>query len=168
MRYYIADLHFDHNGLNERMDNRGFDSTESMNAHMIERWNGKVRANDEVVILGDFSLSKSASNVNDLLETLNGKKCLITGNHDKYLDMRKFDKNLFEWIADYKELHDNKRKVILSHYPVFCYNGQYRTDISGNPHTYMLYGHVHNTFDEKLINEFIFRTRDCRREIYGK
>jgi hypothetical protein len=40
-----------------------------------------------------------------------------------------------------------------------CYNGQYRTDEQGNPKTYMLYGHVHNTFDEYLINEFQDRTR---------
>jgi len=167
MRYYIADLHFDHNGLNERMDFRGFESTEAMNAHMINKWNNKVRPNDEVVILGDFSLSKSATRVNELLDLLNGKKGLVVGNHDKYLNMRKFDKSLFEWVENYKELHDNKRKVILSHYPVFCYNGQYRVDSAGNAHTYMLYGHVHNTFDEKLINDFIFKTRSSEREVYG-
>jgi hypothetical protein len=27
----------------------------------------------------------------------------------------------------------------------------------------MLYGHVHNTFDEYLVNEFINRTRDRKR-----
>ena len=40
LRYYIADLHFFHGALNDRMDRRGFADTEAMNAYMLERWNG--------------------------------------------------------------------------------------------------------------------------------
>jgi hypothetical protein len=47
-----------------------------------------------------------------------------------------------------------------------CYNGQYRTDEEGNPKRYMLYGHVHNTYDERLINEMIMRTRNS--ELIGR
>ena len=53
------------------MDNRGFANAEEMNAYMIEQWNKKVRWNDEVVILGDFSLGK-ADETNRVLEELNG------------------------------------------------------------------------------------------------
>ena len=53
----------------------------------------------------------------------------------------------------YEELHDQKRKVILSHYPLLCYNGQYRFDKAEKPCTYMLYGHVHDTFDQRLIEQ---------------
>ena len=68
MRYFISDLHFFHSALNTRMDNRGFDSVEAMNEHMIDRWNSRVRnKKDEVVILGDFSLSYVASETNCLL-----------------------------------------------------------------------------------------------------
>ena len=31
MRYYIADLHFFHANMNDKMDHRGFDSVEEMN-----------------------------------------------------------------------------------------------------------------------------------------
>ncbi len=55
--------------------------------------------------------------------------------------------------------HDNGRKVILSHYPIMCYNGQYRLNENGEPKTYMLYGHVHDTRDELLIDHFIRATR---------
>ena len=51
MRYYIADLHFYHGAMNDRMDCRGFSSVEEMNEYMIGKWNGKVRENDEVVII---------------------------------------------------------------------------------------------------------------------
>ena len=55
MRYYIADLHFFHAAMNDRMDHRGFGSMEEMNEYMIMKWNKKVKRNDEVFIIGDLS-----------------------------------------------------------------------------------------------------------------
>ena len=165
MRYYISDLHFYHANMNTQMDQRGFASFEEMNEYMIEQWNQKVRKNDEVVILGDFSIAKGEK-TNELLQRLKGKKYLIVGNHDRFLNDKTFDRNLFKWIEPYMELNDNKRKVILSHYPVFCYNGQYRLNDQREPKVYMLYGHVHNTFDELLINHFQNITREQKRLVY--
>lgn len=167
MRYYISDLHFGHGKLNTEMDHRGFASAEEMNQYMINQWNSRVRHGDEVVILGDFCMSKKAGEAEEILRQLKGRKYMIIGNHDYYLNDQDFDRSLFKWIESYKELNDNRRKIILSHYPIFCYNGQYRRNGEGIPKTYMLYGHVHNTFDEILVNEFIQRTRACRREIRG-
>lgn len=166
MRYYISDLHFCHSNLNQHMDIRGFESGEAMNEYMIKQWNLRVKHGDEVVILGDFCIGKGAD-ANEILGRLRGKKYLIIGNHDKFLKDKDFNPKLFEWIEPYKELNDNKRKIILSHYPTFCYNGQYRRDEKGAPKSYMLYGHVHNTFDEYLVNEFIMRTRTYQREVRG-
>lgn len=166
MRYYISDLHFFHDRLNSSMDNRGFTSCEEMNEYMIKKWNDKVRKVDEVAIIGDFSIGKGTE-TNEILSRLNGKKFLIIGNHDKYLEDRKFDEKHFAWIKDYAEMKDNGRKVILSHYPTFCYNGQYRYDKKGNPNTFMLYGHVHNSYDELLIDSFIKETRLREREVKG-
>lgn len=165
MRYYISDLHFYHSNLNTKMDKRGFETVEAMNEYMISRWNKKVRKNDEVVILGDFSLEKGEK-TNELLRRLNGRKYLIVGNHDRYLSDKSFDKSQFKWIEPYKELNDNKKKIILSHYPIFCYDGQYRLDEQGNPKSYMLYGHVHNTYDEVLVNYFQNITRQQMRQVY--
>lgn len=164
MRYYISDLHFFHESLNQRMDKRGFDSLEEMHEYMIEKWNRKVRNNDDVVILGDFSMGRGVP-TNEIAKRLNGSLCLIEGNHDKFLRDRKFDSSRFEWIKPYAEMRDEKRKVVLSHYPVFCYNGQYRFDKEGNPTTYMLYGHVHDTYDEKLLNDFILKSRKSERKL---
>ena len=165
-RYYIADLHFFHDALNTRMDKRGFSSGEEMNEYMIGKWNDRVRKRDEVVILGDFSLGKAEETM-EVLRQLSGKKMLVEGNHEKYLKDKSFDRSLFEWVKGYAELHDNNRKIILSHYPVFCYNGQYRLAASGNPRTYMLYGHVHDTMDERLVMRFQKETRETVREVFG-
>lgn len=153
MRYYIADCHFFHEGLNEKMDKRGFESVQAMNEYMIEKWNQKVRRNDEVVILGDFSWG-NAEETNDLLDRLHGKLYMIRGNHDYFLQKSDFRAERFVWIKSYAEMQDNQRKVILCHYPVMCYNGQYRLDRKGNPRTYMLYGHVHDTMDQRLLEQF--------------
>lgn len=167
MRYYISDLHFCHSNLNQHMDMRGFASGEEMNDYMITQWNSRVRKKDEVVILGDFCLSKNPKEVNEILDKLQGRKYLIIGNHDHYLKDKDFDRRAFDWIEDYKELNDNKRKIILSHYPIMCYNGQYRKGEDGIPKTYMLYGHVHNTFDEVIINDYVNRVRSMTRPFRG-
>lgn len=158
MRYYIADCHFFHDALNRRMDNRGFENAEAMNAYMLKRWNGKVRKKDEVVILGDLSWGKPEE-TNDLLEKLHGRLYLIQGNHDPFLKDKKYNADRFEWIKPYEELRDNRRKLVLCHYPILCYNGQYRLDEQGNPRSYMLHGHVHDTHDQRLIQQFQEITR---------
>lgn len=155
MRYYIADCHFGHDKVRV-LDQRNFGSVEQMDREMILAWNSIVRKKkDEVVILGDLSVAKGEA-VNTLLKKLNGKKYLVSGNHDmRFLHDKKFDVSLFEWVKPYAELRDNNRTVVLCHYPVICYNGQYH----GNQ-TYMLYGHVHNTADYKNVKRFVKETRE--------
>lgn len=158
MRYYIADLHFFHAAMNSKMDCRGFADVTQMNEYMIQKWNGKVRKNDEVVIIGDFSWG-SPEETTELLKRLNGRLYLIQGNHDRFLKHKEMDLRRFVWVKSYEELQDNRRKVVLCHYPIMCYNGQYRLDEKGNPRTYMLYGHVHDTMDQKLLDQFQEMTR---------
>ncbi len=154
MIYYIADCHFYHVALNEKMDIRGFESCEAMNEYMLHKWNDKVTNKDTVVILGDLSLGK-VQETNELIHKLKGKLCLIKGNHDSYVNSPEFDRDRFEWIEDYKEITDSQKKVICCHYPMPFYNGQYRLRHNGDAKTYMLYGHVHETRDEILMKKII-------------
>lgn len=164
MRYYISDLHFYHENLNTKMDCRGFASAEEMNAYMIRQWNSRVRSCDEVVILGDLSMGHGPQ-TNEVLRQLRGKIYLIEGNHDRYLKDKNFDASRLKWVKPYAEMGDHKRKVVLCHYPVFCYNGQFKVDEQGNPKTYMLYGHVHDTYDEVLLQQFQQITRASKRKM---
>lgn len=159
MRYYIADCHFFHGALNTKMDQRGFEDVESMNQYMIHKWNAKVKSTDEVVIIGDLSWG-NAEETNKLLSKLRGRLYLIEGNHDRFLTNNNYDARRFVWIKPYAEMHDNGRKVVLCHYPIMCYNGQYRRDEKGKPKTYMLYGHVHDTHDQRLLEQFQEMTRN--------
>lgn len=161
-KLYISDLHFYHGNLNHQMDMRGFEDDIQMNAYMLRQWQEHVHEQDEVYVLGDFCM-RQGEMTNEILRQLPGKKYLIIGNHDHYLEDKAFDSALFQWIKPYAEVKDRHRRVILSHYPVFCYNGQYRVNPDGTPKTYMLYGHVHNTYDEVLVNAFVRQTRAAKR-----
>lgn len=155
MRRYIADCHFGHCNMNTKMDKRGFNSVEEMDEYMIKQWNSVVRKNDEVVILGDFSYYDGTT-TNKILRRLNGKKCLVEGNHDyRFLKDKNFDQNLIHWVKPYAELNDDNRKVICSHYPIMFYNGQYRKMEDGSPKSYMLYGHVHISQDFTLMQQML-------------
>lgn len=158
MRYYIADCHFFHQNLLTQMDHRPFASVEEMNEAMLERWNKKVRWNDDVIILGDLSLG-GPEETNELVRQLNGHLYLIQGNHDRFGKSKGYETTRFGWIRPYTELNDNKRKIVLCHYPILCYDGQYRRDADGVPKAWMLYGHVHDTQDQRNIEQFQEITR---------
>lgn len=96
-----------------------------------------MRGDDTVYILGDFCWAKE-SEWPSYLGPLAGQKVLIRGNHDP----RQFSqttKKFLSDVKDYKEITDNGRHVILSHYPIPFHKADY------NPDCWMLYGHVHTT-----------------------
>lgn len=136
MKYFISDLHFCHQSIIE-MSQRPFATLEEMHATMIRRWNKVVKTNDQVYIIGDFLYKGTAQEANQILSQLKGKKYLIRGNHEKYLNQPEFDISLFEWVKDYYTFKENKRQYVLFHYPILEWEGWYRDSI-------LLYGHVHN------------------------
>lgn len=163
MRYYISDLHGGHDALNDTMDHRGFASVDEMNRYMIKQWNGRVQDADEVMILGDLFLGR-AGEAETFIRKLKGKKYLITGNHDRFLKEPSFPRQLFQQITPYMEITDQKRKVILSHYLLLFYHGQNWIKEDGEAVSYMLYGHLHDTQDEEIMQELIWRVKAHRRE----
>ena len=166
MRYYISDLHFFHKGILDRMDRRGFADVETMNEFQIKQWNRRVRKNDETVVIGDLSVG-NAQETNELLKRLNGRIYLLRGNHDHFLDSPDADLDRFEWVKDYAEMNDNKRKVVLCHYPIGEYNGMFRRMPDGSPKTYMLFGHVHRTESNIYVEQYKDFVRSYPRSVRG-
>ncbi len=134
---YIADMHFDHEDI-IAYDNRPFDGIDEMNRAMIDRWNRVVGPEDLTWILGDFCAG-DASRWDEILSSLNGEKALIIGNHDNREAVAACRKHFCD-IAEYREIADRDRKVILCHYPVFSFHDHY----FGAVH---LYGHVHQSYE---------------------
>ena len=121
-----------------------------MNSEMISRWNSYVTDHDEVYILGDFMYKGNGRDANEILSRLKGKKYLVRGNHEKYLDDPQFRQGAFEWVKDYYVLkYEGGLHIVLFHYPMLSWYGSHHGSIH-------LYGHVHNSgeqhpdFGEKL------------------
>ena len=82
MIFYIADWHYNHANI-LAYDNRPFKTVEEMNTALVERWNSVVTPTDTVYVLGDMFWGGEAKAVS-VLDSLNGKKVLIVGNHELY------------------------------------------------------------------------------------
>jgi calcineurin-like phosphoesterase family protein len=70
---------------------------ELMNEELVARWNSVVSPGDEVYYLGDFAMGKE-ENVQKYTRRLNGRKHLISGNHDRCWTGR--DKG-YRWLEYY-------------------------------------------------------------------
>lgn len=135
MIYFTADTHFGHENV-IRYERRPFQTAEEMDEALIQNWNRKVSPEDDIYILGDLTL-KGPQQANALLERLQGRKYLIRGNHDGYVDRASFRKEHFLWVRDYYELPYRGRWFILCHYPLLSWNGMRRG-------AFQLHGHQHN------------------------
>lgn len=151
--FYISDLHFGHFNI-IRYDNRPFRTVEEMDNILIENWNKTVSNDDTVYILGDISWHDESKTV-EIFKQLNGVKVLIKGNHDNIKRDSELSK-CFASIRDYAELYlDKKRKVIVSHYPIPFWNGQFRDAVH-------LYGHVHNSHQWNIFENWMNELRQLQ------
>lgn len=144
MIFFLADPHLGHTNV-LRFDNRPFDNIEQHDQCIINNWNLKVRDNDEVYVLGDISwydVPKTA----EIYENLKGKKHLILGNHDRKYGRSTELRKVFIEITDYKEINVDNRDLILSHYPIPCFNKHFYG-------AYHFYGHVHNSKEWMMMEE---------------
>lgn len=138
MQFFIADTHFCHEGV-IKFNQRPFADVAQMNQALIENWNAVVKSpKDEVYILGDFLYRGTAQQANQILRQLRGKKYLIRGNHESYLQDPEFDTSQYSWVKDYATIKYHKIKFILFHYPILEWDKYFQNAIQ-------LYGHVHDT-----------------------
>ena len=137
MIYFTADNHFCHGNIIGSCG-RPFKNMHEMNKIMIERWNSYVTDRDEIYILGDFMYKGTGKEANEILSRLKGRKYLIKGNHENYLNKAEFNQNAFEWIKEYHVLKYEGMEFVLFHFPMLSWHKSHR----GSFH---LYGHVHNS-----------------------
>lgn len=140
MIFFTSDSHFCHQKILEYCPNRKFASVEDHNEHLIKVWNQKVQPNDTIFHCGDFSFGSVEQGI-EILQRLNGKKVLISGNHDA----RHLNKPAFcaEWRAIFRGYHEvevnykgHTTLIVLCHYPLQSWN----KDRYGSFH---FHGHSH-------------------------
>lgn len=142
--YYIADLHLGHVNIIQ-FDNRPFADLTEMHDTILNNWNSRVTGNDTVYVIGDFIWAKE-SEWPFYLGPLAGNKVLITGNHDPKQFSREVRK-FFQDVKNYKEITDDGRHVIMSHYAMPFHKAAY------NENCWMLYGHVHRTREYDFLKK---------------
>ena len=150
--FYTSDLHLFHKNVTTEgtnFDNRPFKTLEEMHLVIKENWNKTVTNGDRIYILGDLAW-KENDDVIAFVSTLKGDKHLILENHDSVKDARYV--KLFNEVVPYKEIYDNvggkQCKVILSHFPIAFWCKMHRESIH-------LYGHLHNTSEQKDYQNFV-------------
>lgn len=144
--FFTADLHFGHENV-IGFDNRPFSSVEEMDAELIKRWNEKVSAGDLVYVLGDFIWKTRNNDAPALLNSLNGQKYLIKGNHDRFLHNAKAIAALAA-VKDYADIcvplaDGTSKRCILSHYFIPMYVGSRYGAIH-------LHGHSHKSKEAEI------------------
>ena len=139
---FTSDLHINHKNLLKYCpETRPFENVAEMNDAMRTMWNETVGEYDHVYILGDVSLGGSKKNVINFLNSLNGLKHLVIGNHDLHLVGRgnnDFTKCFVE-VEHYIDRKINGIAFKMFHYPIHNWHHCYRQDVIH------LYGHMHGT-----------------------
>lgn len=149
--FFSSDTHFLHAMVAKL---RGFASSAEHDEAVIERWNRLVRPDDLVWHLGDVGLGNE-TRVLEQAARLNGRKQLVTGNHDPcwpgHRDSRKHQRRwleVFESVQPFARIRLSATAVLLSHFP---YDGdhteqdratQFRLRDEG---AWLVHGHTHLT-----------------------
>ena len=92
----ISDTHFGHDEIRQYCD-RPFGSVRDMDGYMIRQWNHMVGDDDIIVHVGDLSFH-SKSELQSILELLDGRMMLVLGNHDKFT--KSFYLRYFDMVMD--------------------------------------------------------------------
>jgi calcineurin-like phosphoesterase family protein len=191
MIFFISDLHLGYTNLIDKKL-RNFKSINDMDNFIIDKINKKVKKNDLLVILGDFSFNEDKNCIKKTLyyrELINCDNIiLVYGNHDWMVKNYKDElvlNNFFMECVDYLEIKNNtfsnffKTKesfhIICNHYPLIVWNQNRHGSIQ-------LHGHTHgnlkidlgksidvgfdNIYDPISILEVLNNTKNKKIQIY--
>lgn len=145
MIYFTSDLHAFHKNILE-FDSLPFKDLSEYRDFIIKIWNETITDEDEIYLLGDTAVGGRNGDINNFLHSLNGKKYLIKGNHEKEIMKTSHLRDHFEWIKDYYVFDYNKIRFVLMHYPIEEW-------LNKNHNSIHLHGHSHGKLNH--INETV-------------
>lgn len=153
-----------------REDRLGCTTIDEHNEALISRWNSVVGDSDITLVLGDFVMGKKLETL-PVIERLNGRKILLTGNHDgcwhyaRYGDNEKTARKIAIWRQRYEDVgidilnnsvyYDwqfGDVPVTICHFPAYGDHTEEerythcRPIDNGQP---LIHGHIHNAW---LVN----------------
>ena len=143
--FITSDLHFGHKNILKYMPlSRLAGSSPEMDQLIIDTINDNVRQNDELWILGDVFFYHDQDECRHILGRINCKNIhLVLGNHDSIIKKYPSLAAMFKSVQDYKVLRYNKRKIVLSHFPIHSWDSKSHGSIH-------FHGHQHS---HKMVME---------------
>lgn len=140
--FFTSDTHFGHSNMLSFYDYEGnrvrpFNTCEECDELIIQNWNSIVRPQDKVYFLGDLSFNKNYTD--KIMPRLNGRKCLIRGNHDN------FKLSWYAlWFYDIRGCY-NFENFLLTHIPIHPDSkSRFKMNIHGHTHTGIVYKRENN------------------------
>jgi calcineurin-like phosphoesterase family protein len=128
--YFTSDHHFGHELIID-FESRPFINVQEMDKVMIETWNSVVEDGDTVFHLGDFSfLGLEATR--KIVSSLNGRKILILGNHDRGRGRSWWLEAGFDEVSEYPLIY--KEFFMLSHEPMYMNKHMPYVNVHGHIH----------------------------------
>jgi calcineurin-like phosphoesterase family protein len=122
--FFTSDWHIGHDNV-IKYSNRPFKDVGHMSEVLVNNYNASVKSDDICYFLGDMGLCKGDT-LRSVIDSLNGTKVLILGNHDKNpTAMRRLG---FDVVMYSARLVIARENVTLSHCPL---RGIYREDVTG-------------------------------------
>lgn len=150
--FFTADTHFGHKNI-IKYCNRPFETALEMNEALIANWNKVVQQTDTVYHLGDVAVLRP-ERTREILDRLNGRIYLITGNHDRSAK-HALCASRFEWIKDYFCLKLNGGvQIALFHYAMRVWDKRHWG-------AWQLYGHSHGSLPSEANSFALDVGVDC-------
>jgi calcineurin-like phosphoesterase family protein len=141
--WFGSDFHFGHKNV-INFCNRPFEDMAEQDSSLVETWNKYVGPQDNAFILGDFSFYRAVETTK-LLQSMNGHKLLVKGNHDHSRELGRVS-GWLRWVH-YHEMDLAEDRVTMSHFPMLSWHRMHRG-------AYHLHGHCHGTlsYPEGLLD----------------
>lgn len=139
-KIFTSDLHHEHRKIVEFTNRKLATTQENHTEWLRSLWNSEVTNSDLVFHLGDFSFSTDYNQLAEFVESLNGQKIFVKGNHcsDKLLTRLVKDKLIAKW-CHYDSTKIDGVHVAMFHFPIAAWDRQRY----GSWH---LHGHSHGSY----------------------
>lgn len=135
--WITSDLHFGHKNILKfcAYTRAKYDDVDHMTQMMRKEWNDLIEPDDTVYILGDVAFM-SGYDAALIMNSLNGTKILVQGNHDRKTLMDVNFRMAFKEIHHYLDITYKGTKAIMFHYPIAEWDQMHK----GSVH---FHGHLH-------------------------
>lgn len=152
--HFYSDPHFGHKGIID-LCGRPYQSVEQMNEALISNYNAVVGTSDTVLWVGDaFFMSFNRSK--EVMDRLNGVKCLVRGNHDR--SAKRMVELGFASSCEEAYIDIAGRAVRVCHYP-YSYGSRNEDErtlpypTKKNKEEILMHGHTHSS--KRVIGRMI-------------